>query len=85
MVVLLIIICKSDIIRVMILLRRCTEARIQQNRKPPFLKKYDIVMSKNIYNLLSIHIFLQKSVFWIFKTTKTKVINKRKNTLRSGD
>ena len=35
-------------------------------------------MSKNIYNLLSIHIFLQKSVFWIFKTTKTKVINKRK-------
>jgi hypothetical protein len=59
-------------------LRRCTEARILQYRKPPYLKKYDICMSKNIYNLLSIHIFLQKSVFWIFKTTKTKVINKRK-------
>ena len=45
---------------------------------PPYLKKYDVVRSKNMYNLLIMHIFLQKSVFWIFKTTKTEVINKRK-------
>ena len=46
--------------------------------KPPYLKKYDVARSKNIYNLLIMHIFLQKSVFQIFKTTKTEVINKRK-------
>ena len=43
-------------------LRRCPEARIQQNRKPPFLKKYDIVMSKNIYNLLKAH----NTFIWLY-------------------
>ena len=49
-----------------------------EKSKPPYLKKYDVVRSKNIYILLIRHIFLQKSVFRIFKTTKTEVINKRK-------